>query len=819
MSSSVQPVGTYSLGRAVESLFGAPPPHLRSSQAFRARGLYNWYRLVHFSRINDQSENAYIETSFSPDQLRSFRLLWEWWTAQYQDPILSLHWISELLNHYEGSYHALNRDLCQWGLRHTTISIPEVQLETLQNFLKVRGGTAKDSHPLAVRHQKTGYHATASQLFWSEFCSSSNYQDYDSFDVFRQDLAQERQHLCENAYVQSTAISAYRALLQNDSQWTGMDDETATWPHYVNIWEDMPWYPYAAWSPVFSACPWLGDTQQNLSDAPYYLWDIIDKQTVLVEDLEDFPDYTAVSHTWGRFVPDWNDKICLPSVPWSIPRNTAFEVERLPDLLDELPTLTRYVWFDLLCIPQDRSDLANREIARQAVIFRNALHATAWFNEVFTLDPIKALVQWMSLKLLQFVDGTKEETYRQKFVAKAWAELEGCQTGLVMSKTLETSEAMLDANNWSTSLWTLQEVCLRPDMWFLDKDLDYLSVEEGICLTLSGLVAMFTGFQSSFEASGEGFPRFLMTLGEELHSHPALYELQCWLYMTGLDKLNGMTQTDILALGDRRYCKELRAEAIMSAIGATNWYNVTPAAEMVLDKYPLSFVREICACNPAQFFGSYLKFNMKPTGFPAGQRDAASGHSALDSEHDEDGPSKSLEGTMLPFSRELAFYADVGTFGSFLPAHTSIVSWNVLASGAVHMSEACILSSPEIAASDSRAHGLARPGAMVMGVSDRGARRLSHAQISEAPFSIDLHDFVRTRNWSAYALVVQHRTSAKADATIMAQGVILREQYSVETDMSQQGCRQFVKVGLFAALLKGSPAVLPETKNVDWMVL
>lgn len=477
------------------------------------------------------------------------------------------------------------------------------------------------------------------------------------------------------------------------------------------------------------------------------------------------------------------------------------------------------MWFDLVCVPQNGGVIAEREISRQALIFKNALHAVAWMNEITCLDPIKALLQWISLGLLQFPQDSQEEIFRRKLIDDCWAELHNNQTGLVMSNSLVISQNALDANHWSSSLWTLQEVCLRPDMWFLDKDFNYLSIEEGISISISGMTAIFSAFQSSFQYSGSSLGHFLTDLGPlELSSHPAWYESQFWLYLTGLDKLNGMTQCDILALGDRRYCQERRAEAIMSAIGATGWHNTACSVETVLDKYPLSFVREICKLDPAQFFGSYVKSKIQPIELHPDPRAPPLDQPDPDLEDDEDDMDNVEEGSMLPFSKGPAFYVRFGAFEVSLLPHRSISSWSILASGAVEIAEACILSSAEIAASTRSAEKTLPLGAMIAGVPHRNARRLSHEQGLEAPFSIDLHDFMRTRDWPAYAIVVQHRTSAKPDASIIVKGVVMREQLPVGSDILDSRVRKFAKVGMFAALIKGRPAALPKTVVVNWIV-
>jgi hypothetical protein len=72
-----------------------------------------------------------------------------------------------------------------------------------------------------------------------------------------------------------------------------------------------------------------------------------------------------------------------------VPENRIFDAAKLPDILarcGERPRV-RYVWFDLLCIPQEDKDsqlnvLAKQEISRQGLILRNAAACVAWLSYI-----------------------------------------------------------------------------------------------------------------------------------------------------------------------------------------------------------------------------------------------------------------------------------------------------------------------------------------------------------------------------------------------------------------------------------------------------
>jgi hypothetical protein len=88
---------------------------------------------------------------------------------------------------------------------------------------------------------------------------------------------------------------------------------------------------------------------------------------------------------------------------------------------------------------------------------------------------------------------------------------------------------------------------------------------------------------------------------------------------TGLDQLQNADRTTILALANRRQCRSRRAEAIMSAVGITDWYNKqfdskTMSAQLSksglstdrtsLDDYPEAFVKEAARKIGAIFYSS-----------------------------------------------------------------------------------------------------------------------------------------------------------------------------------------------------------------------
>ncbi|MCJ1387455.1 hypothetical protein MMC18_000298 [Xylographa bjoerkii] len=255
--------------------------------------------------------------------------------------------------------------------------------------------------------------------------------------------------------------------------------------------------PMASLPANIEPCHWIIPDEES-SRLPYYLWDRIDRVTVVTEHL-DSPAYTAISHTWGRWQIQPYTSQRVSGVPWSIPKNTLFDVVSLPYLMTQIPSLTRYIWLDLLCIPQSMSDpifgpRARIEIANQAAIFRSASFAIAWLNVVPQWSGLLNAVEWLAAV---YVGCNKADSFDLEEPFMEMLTLEANKITYLLS--YPSSDSFNDArpSGWFTSLWTLQEVCLRPDMLLCDKDWRLLSLSSGFNIPIDHIVALWT---STYEA-------------------------------------------------------------------------------------------------------------------------------------------------------------------------------------------------------------------------------------------------------------------------------------------------------------------------------
>lgn len=131
---------------------------------------------------------------------------------------------------------------------------------------------------------------------------------------------------------------------------------------------------------------------------------------------------------------------------------------------------------------------------------------------------------------------------------------------------------------------------LRPDIILCNKNWEYLkltSTAKEAPVSLDSIIALVAWHQVAY--SNESLSGFRMP------SAPA--EIAALVEYANLTALLECTPLTHLVLGDRRQCQSRRAEAIMSAIGATGWYHDLDESKheeaLVPGKYPIQFLREI----------------------------------------------------------------------------------------------------------------------------------------------------------------------------------------------------------------------------------
>ncbi|KAK4496813.1 hypothetical protein PRZ48_012797 [Zasmidium cellare] len=707
------------------------------------RAVTRWYQL-NYALIHEVTSEYDFPACLSEDQYHSFRILREWWRAEYQPAEYSLSEVRNIVNHCD------------------EVVLADVWDSVLGSLMPLKWPTKAirccetDEHPF--------YSWSMRHLFQLEFV-----WDTEDFRICRRnELRNYRYHGKLRAYCQQLKMAVFEKE-------AGILDQELRTQDEDRLLEPLD----LEHGPPISPCPWLPKITGELKeDMPFYLWDRDESKTIETAELDDVVDYTAVSHKWGRWVKNgqWAQ---VAGVPWPVPQNQQFDVHGLVNRLRSLDCGTRYLWFDLFCIPQDRStrskiEIARQEIARQATIFRAARRAVAWLKDVHDFEGLQAVLLYMLYSMVSMPTGSKECTIASRLAEDALKAVAYKSTGLLEPWEVPLRPWELRPNVWFTSLWTLQELCLRPDMWLCSSDFKTLSVFGDQPLSVLGILTIWRFHEEERRALVKTMPQNALpynpfdsdSLDERGHHqiHLAFTEFFWWIFHTNLNKLPDITRVDIISMGDKRACTRRRGEAIMSAVGVTAWFDSfaqqAGTEDLVLDKYPRSFVEEFKNAEPGDFFGHLVKFE-----------DTASGAQAVDSSvalRPENRPHherpveyyyirESPRGSMLPFSQHEAIYLDVLPFRNIdLVAHESVRSWRIQLDGSVHISEACVLAS---SSPDSRPSREDRKICPVL-LTGFGSNKVPHSdgsisdEHSTTHARVDLGDWIRSRDFEAHAVLI-----------------------------------------------------------------
>ncbi|KAI0448512.1 hypothetical protein F5B21DRAFT_497348 [Xylaria acuta] len=480
----------------------------------------------------------------------------------------------------------------------------------------------------------------------------------------------------------------------------------------------IPAIPLQDASQGVERAPWSDDDPKD-SYYPKYLWSISQKGTIDCSGLASKPSYVCISHTWGR----WRTKemVEVVGIPWKIPQNTVFGAENIPahlgGLVDQIDT--DFVWFDLVCIPQTREGpmgvVAEREIAQQAAIFRGSTQCLAWFNYISSWKAEEHLIDWLSLQYLHL--STAPDLYQtEPHISRCWTLANENPPQLTRhplhvqylgreafptprltwlwrlsgrrAKLREITWNLCQSSSaWFSSLWTLQELSVCPHMVLMSRNWTPLRDASGSVFTLEKLRSLFTTVSVLMLPPQPGSD---YQSGHQKHLIPENIEdayprAGQTLYHMFLDVEfplgRQLTRVEIIIQGNRRYCTERRAEAIMSAIGVTDWFNPTCENEkdLVLGAYPIAFVREAAQkCGP-EFALAHIEFEKPVRG--------------------RHGYLKRIRGSLLPFSpldkRHRRGNCHMALYTLFFDLETvwnsTFDTWTFRQDGSVSMTTAAIL--------------------------------------------------------------------------------------------------------------------------------
>lgn len=805
MESRASPNAT--LGHVIELYLG-PIENLEledfPGNDMRTRGLANWYRF-NYCLINKEHCERFVPL-LSKQQREAYCLLYDWWTASYSDAAVSLASILDI------------SDQCK-SLQSLDCS-PAVDWASVLSHLQLKRFPPPGDRKIEVSppdRRPLTYDNVLWDLYKMEFERNQGFSDDEPQAYASRWIQEDRRRAAVQAWCQNTVWHCFHEALHDElgtHGCAGLYSTVSTKEHAGSVIVGKLRPRTQSFAPPVRSCPWLQNDIGDIRAAlPYYLWDRKRMRTIRTDALEERPGYTAISHTWGRWVKP-GTSIRVRGVPWSIPENTRFEVADLAKTLLFVPTDSEYIWFDLVCIPQDGSLVAQREIARQAEIFRGADYAVAWLNDVQTFEGLSTSLRWLALQSLVFADGSFEDEKCGQMVVDCLQSLQSQPSYLLQPRDGRLTKANLCLNSWFTSLWTLQELCLRPDMWLCSKDWRPLQIQGSITLSISGIAAILRSYEQH-KPNSRMFP-----LDRRHGLNIALWELQWWEASTGLRRILNFSRTDIIAWGDQRQCTSRRAEAIMSALGATDWYTSsdpkTHNDNLVLGKYPVAFIRELAAKDPGEFFSSFTKTSITSLQESGSVDNDSESNSASDSDPDDEqivrklSKDLKLANTMLPISAAGGIYYDSNLAVSSFTPHESLQTWDICATGDVYMREACILASSRAEFQPSKA---LKAGMRLGGVRCRNAPLVDGRTVDTryAPgFNIDLSEWVRTRTYEAHAVLLSHSILEISPNARLAElrGLILRR---VNENL-------LMKLGNFYFEDSEGHVPIPQSKPVDWLV-
>ncbi|KAI0846619.1 hypothetical protein F5Y00DRAFT_271912 [Daldinia vernicosa] len=235
-------------------------------------------------------------------------------------------------------------------------------------------------------------------------------------------------------------------------------------------------------------------------ETPYYLWDCQRRETRTVQEIVDaegsFPDYVAISHSWVRWQDTSAPRLELPGVPWEIPRNKKFDVEKLPDMLAALPW--RYAWIDLFTIPQGymlTTEMRRRqdwEIKSAPLIFRKALKAVAWLDDLPSWSSLPRALEYLSLQYLSSASSTSgvDKNLLLPSIRTAAADADKPLELLRHDPNRQApADDIWEPNAWFTSMWSLQEAIMRPDVLLCNGTWEFLEIGNGVPIALNDIAA------------------------------------------------------------------------------------------------------------------------------------------------------------------------------------------------------------------------------------------------------------------------------------------------------------------------------------------
>lgn len=708
--------------------------------------LQNWDHLCSFLKkpTSNQEVVSNFMKSLSNSQRSSLKVLDEWWSSSYCNPELP----------------AAVRSYINSRTENCTTSL-------------FTNEAISDALPALI--SSSLYHSQCYRLFLREF--HPNVWEPFTADLSLQTLQRDRYEAAIEASIQRLAYSVLH-------------------PHAVSITSSTP-YPAA----IMNEHSW--NSPSPSAPGPRFLWDNRARRTIDASALQPRPPYLCISHTWGR----WRkpSSASIPGVDWPVPENTRYDVRALPDELSHVES--QFIWFDLFCIPQNGSPLADIEIANQSSIFKGATETIAWVNDVESWPIVQHHLNWLGLKYLKIATNLDTDTIDEK-LTHITQLLETSPQVELMKKVFRREEGRSTPKgepvSWFSSLWTLQECVLCPDITLFSRNWDALTDNCGARIDLRTLVLFIS--QTRSLACLDSRPEISVTSPHQyraavMASNERRELLKAWNPPNGVrdlidlsmftrlaDVLGSLSPVTVFTNANVRECSGDRAPAIMSAIGVTDWYlpwssnrHEQTRKHLVLGIYPLEFIQEAARKFGAVFFetsSSKESFRVSALDFLFKKRPI---------------------GSMLPFSRETGWDHNIAVANMNtkidIRDHEAVSRWAVRADGAVEVPAAGII------AASSESTDKPTPAVIEWWEGPVTRRYLGGDIVEVSDFSEKLKEIARKHH--VYAVALYEDCGRQY-------GVLLQ---SPRMKLSRQ--RRLMKIGRY--ILVGVD--MPPSRLVNWLVL
>jgi hypothetical protein len=760
-----QPLDSISSSRSPLSFF----VYGQNCRKFREK---SWAATLETWQYFNESWESTLRQTFSEDQITSFQTLKEWWNASYA-PLRDMEACRSLL---------------------TTLSQKTSSLVPTEHGLAELGFTSH-SH----------YHSICLELFLLEF-HPYEYEPYWSvsgmsrLQAVREEAADAALHMRHAFATKHQDTSTPGATYTNASRlWD-------TWNNNMLLREEP--------SSKYDTSP------------PAYLWNVGMKKTVRVSSDVVCPEYSCVTHTWGRMVKEPRSYTQVPGVPWENLELTIYDVKDVPEMLTKLEA--EYIWIDLFCIPQDGSEpeVKNAEIVKQASIFRRSKTCIAWLNDVPAWTGTAAGIRYWSLLYLRNTCSDPDLIVDDNELKEAHAVASSMQSELLLPH--ENTEPV----KWFSSLWTLQELALCPNMLLCNRAMELLRDPRQTPIHMSALFKITNAAQQrQLTAANLGQPNREATAPYQLPraaAHLSFLGSKCRIGTEPFYR----TPIELFMACNQRVCTKprRRAEAIMSALDATDWYRQefeldppkvhnlpekptrwphftmasnktrtddSNTALLVLGTFRLAFVREVATKIGSPFFSTLSTSNRlrlsSIDGIVPDSRIASQATAGI--------------GSMMPFQKNPGWHCKVyslfGPLTKLAVHHESVGSWHITSNGSVTIKRVGILASSQDA---KICFGTSEAVLTIMNpVEELQTSNQLASTVYEGILRDKLQEIAGKKS-IIYAVTLYKDVRHQV-------GVVLQ---TPKVWLPLAGKRQLVKIGVFVA--QGAE-LMPAYTNVDWIVL